>query len=137
MNILGIDGVNVVGTSQDADNIQIKAETAEGSNSCPHCFSANVVKFGLKPEIIMDTPVHGKRCGIHLQRRRMRCNACNKTFMESLIWKDKKRQMTNRLIAYIERECLKRPFTALADEIGVDESTIRRVFADYAARVDH
>lgn len=136
MNILGIEGVNVVGTSQDDDNIQIKAETQEGKNSCPHCFSANVVKFGMKPEIIMDTPVHGKRCGIHLQRRRMRCNACNKTFMESIIWKDKKRQMTNRLIAYIERECLKRPFTALADEIGVDESTIRQVFADYAARVE-
>lgn len=136
MNVLGIENVNVIGSSQDDDNIQIKAETQEGRNSCPHCFSGLVVKFGVKPEIIMDTPVHGKRCGIHLQRRRMRCNACNKTFMESIIWKDKKRQMTNRLIAYIERECLGRPFTALADEIGVDESTIRQVFSDYASRVE-
>lgn len=136
MNLLNINGVNALSVSEEDHDIQIKAEREEGKHSCPHCRSAEVVKFGIKPEIIMDTPLHGKRCGIHLQRRRMRCKACCKTFMESLIWKDNKRQMTNRLVAYIERECLRRPFTAVADEVGVTEYTIRQVFADYVERVE-
>lgn len=136
MNILNLDGVSILSVVETEDDIQIKAERDDGTRSCPHCFSPNVVKFGTKPEIIMDAPVHGKRLGIHLQRRRMRCNICSKTFMEALVWKDKKRQMTNRLVAYIERESLKRSFTAIADEIGVTEFTIRQVFADYVERIE-
>jgi len=50
----------------------------------------------------MDTPVHGRRTGIMLNRRRYRCRSCRKAFLEPVPHKDEKRQMTNRLIQYIE-----------------------------------
>src|SRR5258708_8720370 len=38
--------------------------------------------------------------------------------------------MTKRLMLYFARESLKRPFTSVADDVGVDERTVRRVFAE-------
>jgi len=42
--------------------------------------------------------------------------------------------MTERLVHYIERKALERTFTSLADELGINETTIRRVFRKYADR---
>ncbi|PCS21366.1 transposase family protein [Candidatus Enterovibrio escicola] len=42
--------------------------------------------------------------------------------------------MTKQLIEYIERESQKRTFLSIADDIGVDEKTIRNIFQDYCER---
>ena len=39
----------------------------------------------------MDTPVHGKRTGIMLNRRRYHCQRCRKMFLEPIPHKDDKR----------------------------------------------
>jgi transposase len=82
----------------------------------------------------MDTPMHGKRVLIMIDRRRFRCKSCGKTVFEPLPDMDGKRQATSRLIEYIERRCLRETFAALSREVGVDDKTIRFIFDDYAAR---
>lgn len=54
-----------------------------------------------------------------------RCQGCRKTFLEPVPHKDEKQQMTNRLIQYIERESLRRTFSGVAEDVGVDEKTVR------------
>ena len=39
--------------------------------------------------------------------------------------------MTSRLARWIGQQSLKRSFTSIADEVGVDEGTIRSIFRDY------
>ena len=46
---------------------------------------------------------------------------------------DAKRNMTERLVKFIEQRCLKETFAALSREVGIDDKTIRHVFDDYVA----
>ncbi|WP_324254718.1 transposase family protein [Halomonas sp. KAO] len=115
---------------------QVHAEVTEPPTRCPNCNHSEIVGFGRRDEVIMDTPVHGKRTGIMLNRRRYRCQSCRKTFLELVPHKDNKRQMTHRLIQYIERESLRRTFSGVAEDVGVDEKTIRNIFNDYCERLE-
>lgn len=115
---------------------QVHAEVAESPTHCPHCNHSKIVGFGRRDEMILDTPVHGKRTGILLNRRRYRCQSCRKTFLEPVPHKDDKRQMTNRLIQYIEQESLRRTFSGVAEDVGVDEKTVRNIFNDYCERLE-
>jgi transposase len=135
-NILNWPDYNVVNVAELEHDYQVQAEVAKPPTHCPHCNHPEIVGFGRREEIVMDTPVHGKRTGIMLNRRRYRCQSCRKTFMEPVPHKDDKRQMTHRLIQYIERESLRRTFSGVAEDVGVDEKTIRNIFNDYCERLE-
>nr|WP_190322132.1 ISL3 family transposase [Candidatus Enterovibrio escacola] len=125
---------NVSQVHESEYDYQVYAELKYPPSFCIHCYTPDLVGFGKRTEILMDIPMHGKRVGIHLNRKRFKCQSCNKTFYELVSRKDKKRRMTKRLIEYIERESQKRTFLSIADDIGVDEKTIRNIFQDYCER---
>ncbi len=60
--------------------------------------------------------------------RRYRCRGCGKTFSPPLPQVDAQREMTARLVGWIERESLRRTFAGIAEEVGVDEKTVRNIF---------
>lgn len=108
---------------------------AQDPNVCPICGSMNeLVKFGKKDVSYRDVPIHGKRVTLWLQRRRYRCNACMGTFRPTLADLDEKRQMTKRLVSYVEKAVLVRANTDLARECGIGEQTVRAIFADFSER---
>jgi transposase len=84
----------------------------------------------------MDTPMHGKRVLINIDRQRYRCISCRKTLSDPLSDIDGKRQATSRLIRYIEKHCLKEAFLSLAREVGVDDKTVRFIFDDMVQRLE-
>lgn len=135
-NILNWPDYNVVNVAELEHDYQVHAEVAKPPTHCPNCNHPEIVGFGRRDEVIMDTPVHGKRTGIMLNRRRYRCQFCRKTFLEPVPHKDDKRQMTHRLIQYIERESLRRTFSSVAEDVGVDEKTVRNIFNDYCEKLE-
>jgi len=137
MNILNIEELSVLRVDETDNDYHISAEMASPPSYCPQCGCvANLQGYGGKEQLFMDTPSHGKRVGIHLHRRRYRCKECTRTFMEPLTFVDESRSMTKRLLEYIEKHSLKRTFTSLSEEIGLDEKTIRNVFKDYARELE-
>lgn len=119
------------------DNGDHYCVTAAGSLEPPVCLSCGHTSFyghGSQRQAYMDTPMHGKRVLIEIDRRRFRCKSCGKTVFEPLPDMDGKRQATSRLIQYVEKRCMKDTFSALAREIGIDDKTVRFIFDDYAAR---
>jgi transposase len=106
------------------------AEKVSPSFSCPECNSP-VIGFGKKDQLFMDIPMHGKRTGIVVIRKRYRCRECGKTFLEPLADMDEKRLVTKRLIDFIEKQSLKRTFVSISDDTGLVEGTIRNIFRDY------
>lgn len=138
VNILNWPEFDITGIDEQEHDYLVSAQLEKSeTNHCPHCYQREFVGFGRRKELIMDTPIHGKRTGISLNRRRFRCKStdCSKTFFEPVPHKDDKRQMTERLMRYIERESLKRAFLAIGDEVGVNEKTIRNIFTDYSERM--
>jgi transposase len=49
---------------------------------------------------------------------------------------DESRSVTRRLIKWIEKTSLKKPFTNVAEDIGVNEKTVCNIFQDYVTRLE-
>lgn len=89
-------------------------------------------RYGKREFIYMDIPISAKRVGIKVVRQRYKCHECSATFFEDLTDMDDSHRATKRLVKYIQEQALEKPFLEVADDIGVDEKTIRRIFKEYA-----
>jgi len=136
MNILNLSSYNVLQVEESEHDYHITAEVKNPPAICPNGHNRPFVGFGKREEVVMDVPMHGKRVGIYVQRKRYQCKTCESVFYERLPNKDKKRQATTRLVSFIERESLKRTFTSIADEVGLDEKTVRNIFRDYVNHLE-
>jgi transposase len=130
-NILNLPSYTVTAFQENDHDYHIDGVTIASTSSCPHCKSTNLVNFGRREQMIKDLPSHGKRVGIYIDTKRFRCRSCTKTFYELLPDIDEKRLMTNRLVAWIGKQAIKRTFTSIADEVGIVEGTVRSIFRDY------
>lgn len=133
-NPLGLPEYRLIGVPEELEHdfhFQIKIAKTN-SRICPHRNGADVVVHGYlkEPVVIKDLPMRGKRVGLYVNPQHFRCRAaqCGKTFTEVLPAVDEKRRMTNRLVAWIGKESIRRTFTSIADEppknYGVDVTTL-------------
>ena len=139
MNILNLPRFKVLEVQESDHDYHIVAEHIPVPQCCPNCGVANptLKRHGKRDRLFMDLPIHAKRVGILVRRQRYECKECSSTFIESLPDMDVKRLMTKRLVAYIERESLKRTFVSIAEQVGIDEGTVRNIFQDYIKRLEN
>ena len=133
-DLLNLSSVVVLSHADEGDLYRIRAAGKVVPTAWPNCKSG-LFRHGNQMQRFMDTPMHGKRALVEIERQRYRCRACGKTVFEPLPDMDDKRQMTSRLLAYIEKNSLRKTFSDLAREVGVDDKTIRHVFDDYRERL--
>lgn len=139
MNILNLPHWTVTGVKESAHDYRVEATVPEETPGyCPKCMAlhAKVYRHGSRQQLVHDLPAHGKRVGILLTRTRYRCQECGQTFLQRVAEVDDGKQMTARLIRFIEQESLKRTFTSVAGDVGVDDKTVRNLFAAYVERLD-
>jgi len=130
-NILNLPSYAISSIEEDDHDYHIWAEAARHPSTCQHCGHSEIVGFGRREQLIRDLPMHGKRVGIYVDTRRYRCRKCGKTFYERLPDVDAKRLMTARLVDWVGKQAVKRPFSHMADEVGLAENTVKNVFRDY------
>jgi transposase len=78
-----------------------------------------------------------KKVKIVVRRQRYRCKDCDYTYLLPIGNMHEDRFMTKRLVAYIRNAALKETFTSIAELIGTSEATVRDVFRDYIAGLEH
>lgn len=137
-DILNLPNWIISSTETTEDDYRIEARYNVWPRVCPRCGvqNPNISRFGTKPQRFPDLPVHAKRVLLLVTRQRYMCNECGQTFFEPLPDVDDKHLMTRRLLGHIERESLKRTFTGIAEDTGVDESTVRRIFKAHTKQLD-
>ncbi|WP_146038933.1 ISL3 family transposase [Sulfobacillus sp. hq2] len=116
------------------DAYHVAAEIPERPAACPHCAHGGFVRFGHREQWIRDLPMHGKRVRLYLRTRRFRCKSCHRTFYETLPDVNDKRLMTQRLVTWLGPQAMRRPFVHVAEEVGIDEATVRDVFSEYVTQ---
>jgi len=131
VNILNLPQYRVLRVEETDHDYHVTAEPVDVTAACPHCQSDRLTSWGTRQQVFKDLPMHGKRVGIYIDTKRLRCQACGKTFSQALPVLAENRMMTDRLVKWIGQQALKRTFTSLADETGVVEGTIRNIFRDY------
>jgi transposase len=141
VNILNLPGWTVTDVKTGANDYRVEATYDTEPTACPHCASQGrmfgaIYRHGGKAQLIMDLPAHGKRMGVNLYRKRYRCRDCLRTFPQPLPDVEDRSSMTRRLVAYIEKESIRRTFVSIADDVGVNEKTVRNVFASYVEWLD-
>lgn len=111
---------------------------AQRPHCCPHCGTKKprLHRFGRKRQEFRDTPMHGKQVLIAVQRQRYRCRECRATFLEALPDMDGRRVVSTRLLVHVQQQSLRRMFVSIAEDTGLDERTVRRIFRDHAAHLD-
>lgn len=135
MDLLGLANYRVLTVKEQEHDFTIEAKLITSPICCAHCGSEQVYKHGIKHQLVMDQPIRAKRVGILIHRQRYQCQACHRTFFEPLFDVDEHHFMTNRLVNHIRREALRKTFTSIADEVGLDEWTIRALFRESTAHL--
>lgn len=133
MDILNLSQFKLTDVYENDHDIQIRVEAVSPPTACPHCKQKPVLyRHGNREHVCMDLPIHGKRVGLLIKRQRYNCRSCNQTFWERLDHTiNKKRNCTNRLLSFIEKQSLKRTFASISEDVGLNEKTIRNIFRDY------
>src|SRR5690625_4331908 len=137
-NMLNLKNFKIIEIRESKDDYRFLVEVASPPPSyCPKCGTvANLYKHGKKDQLFFDLPMHAKRVGIFVKRQRYKCRECNETFFEDLSDMDESRSVTKRLIKWIEQSSLKKTFTSIAEEIGINEKTVRNIFNDYITELE-
>ncbi len=130
-NILNLPQYRVLHVGETNHDYHVTAEPVDVASVCPHCQSDRLTSWGTREQVFKDMPMHGKRVGIYIDTKRLRCQSCGKTFSQTLPVLAVNRMMTDRLVKWIGQQALKRTFVSLADETGVVEGTIRNIFRGY------
>lgn len=134
-NKLNLSRYNIIGSSETDHDLHIDAETVSPPKSCLACGSDNIVGGGRQEILIKDTPMYGKRVGIYVKARRIRCIDCGKTLTERLPDVAESQRMTTRLYRWIAERSIDKTFISIAHDVGVSEGTVRKIFNEYTAEL--
>lgn len=142
MNVLNLPDWKVTAVDNRADETVVTAAYEKHPSTCHKCGAVGnllngvLLKFGSTKLSVADLPAYGKRTTILVTRQRYRCRDCKATFVQPLPDLDDKSTMTRRLVAYIERESLRKTFVDIAEQVGITEGTVRNVFHAYVKRLE-
>ena len=132
MELLNLSSLSVTSVEEDGFDYRISAKINEyEKRQCAHCFSSSMYGHGAKTQLFMDTPIHGKRVGILLSRRRFQCGDCRKTQFEQSRDLSDDHRATVRLVKYIQERALRTTNTSVADDVGITEATVRNIVKTY------
>lgn len=135
-DLLGLRFLKVSEHQEEDGVYYIKAKSILLPTVCPVCSHAHLHRHGASQQVYFDCPIHGNKTVIEVTRKRFRCKSCGKTFFEPLPEIDAKRQVTTRLEQYINKRCFKYSFLSIAQEIGLDEKTVRNIFHDHIIKIE-
>lgn len=113
---------------------RISAHLLNPPAACIFCGTVGELRpYGVREQRFMDLPIHAKRVGILVGRRRFKCHSCGRISIEPLADMDETHRMSRRLMSFIQAESLRRTFTDVADLCGLDEKTVRLIFKEHIA----
>lgn len=131
MSIFNLLGYKIIETKEDDNDINISLEPLNYQTNCKYCKSSNIRKKGSKKQFYFDIPIRNKRVRLIIKVQKYFCEDCKRTFQNNLPQISDTRNMTIRLLEHIQKQSLTKPFTHLANEIGMSEGNIRKIFKSY------
>jgi transposase len=134
MDTLNLPGVKTEGTTETGQERVIHATVTAKATDCPKCKHTDLYAFGTRATRYIDLPMHGRQCLINLTRQRYQCRKCGHTFMPDAPGFDAQFRMTNRAVEWVEHQSSRQTFAYVAQQIGIEERSVRRVFWRYAQR---
>jgi transposase len=136
MPILSLPNFTILNTQETDHDIMVNMEYTEHPVSCEKCRSktATLKCHDAREHWFFDFPIRGKRTKLCVQHRRFKCSDCGAVFFQRLTGIDDKRDMTNRMVAWIGPKSLAVSFSMMAHSLGCADVTVRNIFMEHAER---
>jgi transposase len=134
VNVLNLTPFDVIKVEENEHDFLFTVEPKNPPLGCQKCWKVGmdkVHKHGSRERIIRDINYQGKRVGIKIKHQRYKCQSCGDTFYQELDMVDVDGKMTFRLREYIKEQAIKRPFSQVAEEVGVSHTIVREMFKEY------
>ena len=103
---------------------------------CSECGSVHIVKHKKQKRMVRDLNEYEHRVGIIIYGHRYQCKDCGNTFGEDLDCIDKSSRLTKRLISKIQLQCFDKTFKMIADEYGISQPSVKRIFDNYVVELE-
>lgn len=134
--LLGIEKLRVTGTEfTGIEQIKLVVESIEAAGICPDCGQISIQAHGQAEEqLIRDLAYGERRCYLSYRAHRFRCETCNKTFVERVVWKRPEVGYTLRFEQYIFQRARKEPVSQIAEEEGLSEEAVQAIFEHRAKK---
>lgn len=130
--LLNLPSITVIKTDEIGEhNYHVYAAANTEATQCPECGNSDPYGHGAKEQLFMDTPIHGRRVGILLTRKRYRCRQCKVTFFQACNDIHGSHRATKRLVSYIEKTAIITTCVSVAHEVGLSEGLIRSILKKY------
>lgn len=136
MNILNLSAWQVLEVIENGHDYLVSAEPLHQTDKCQSCYGKELYKHGIREQIYMHLPMHGKRVGIKANVQRFQCRKCQKVFQQNLPDIHDDYRATKQLVIYIQQQSLRKTFVEIANEVGFDETTIRKIFRNYSQELE-
>lgn len=135
--LLNLSSITTVKTEENGDHdYHIHAVANSEPSGCHECANDAIYGHGKKVQLFMDTPIHGRRVGIFLERKRYRCRHCKTTFFQACDDIDDSHRATKRLVDYIEKTAIIKTCVSVAHDVGLSEGSIRGILKNYTEKLN-
>lgn len=134
--LLGIAKLRVTGTEfSGVEQVKLIVESTDEVGVCPECRRISIQIHGYcEEQMVRDLAYGERRCYLSYRARRFRCESCNKTFVEPVVWKRPEVSYTLRYENYIYQRARKEPVSQIAEEEGLSEDAIQAIFEHKAKK---
>lgn len=132
-DLLNLKGVIVKSIKNLKDVVEIYVEMPIKSHICPHCGNETSLIHDYRPQTIKDVPIYFKPTNLIYNKRRYKCNCCNKNFYENNPIISKYHRKTNRLTGFIVNELRNLvSCTDVAKKANVSTNSVCRLLDPFA-----
>lgn len=137
MNALNLPEFKVIDTKEDDTSILFIVEPKDAKErTCFECHEGTMYKHAKTKRFARDLNAFGKLVGIEIHDHRLRCNKCGHTLSPIYLSLDFRGKVTQRLVQYVEKQALKRPFADIARELDISDTTVKRIFEGFVRRAE-
>lgn len=129
--LLNLPGWTIDRTEETARDLLIAVIPPTPDITCQHCGHQSPYGHGSVTRHLADLPIRKKRVRLVFDQPRYRCRNehCRRTFTLPLPEVDESHNMTVRLREHILEDIGPRPYSHIAEEVGLSEGTIRNLAA--------
>jgi transposase len=118
-----------------ANQIELKIETSLEAAVCPACGEVSETRHEIGDEQpIRDLPMWNRRCLLRYRPRRFKCQRCQDTFVEPVLWRSGGMSYTLRYEQHLYQRARREPHAQIARDEGVSEDTVQAIFVRWAKK---
>ncbi|WP_249065801.1 transposase [Argonema antarcticum] len=133
--ILNLPGVIVEDSKETAETLILSVRVEKKTGACPRCGRISHRLHQNKGHLVRDLPIGGREVILKVNRRRFKCENCQKPFSETLDFVGNKKSFTYRYAQSVTEQVIHSDVSNVAKNNGLTEEEVWSMVISVAKKV--